>query len=197
MPDRQATVRRTTSETDVTVDLALDGRGQSECRTGVGFLDHMLDLLTKHALFDLKVAAAGDLQTDQHHTVEDVGIALGQALDRPLADRAGIRRFGAAAVPMEEALAQVAVDLSGRSTLVFQVDFGVEKTGDFDTALVEEFLKALVAQGRFNLHVMVPHGRNAHHIAEAIFKGLAVALRAAVEIDPRRTGVPSTKGTLA
>jgi len=196
MPDRQATVQRTTQETNVTVDLALEGQGCSKCRTGVGFLDHMLDLLAKHSLFDLTVAATGDLETDQHHTVEDVGIALGQALDRALGDRAGIRRFGSAAVPMEEALAQVAVDLSGRSALVFEADFGVEKTGDFDTVLVEECLNALVANGRFNLHVTVPHGRNAHHIAEAIFKGLAVALRAATEIDPRRSGIPSTKGTL-
>ena len=196
MPDRKASVRRTTKETDVTVGLALDGQGQPQCATGVGFLDHMLDLLAKHALFDLTVAATGDLKTDQHHTVEDVGIALGQALDRALGDRAGIRRFGAAAVPMEEVLANVAVDLSGRSALVFQADFGAEKIGQFDTALVKEFLHALAANGRFNLHVVVPHGHNAHHIAEAVFKGLALALRAATEIDPRRTGVPSTKGTL-
>jgi imidazoleglycerol-phosphate dehydratase len=196
MPPRQASVKRTTKETDITLDLTLDGRGRSECRTGVGFLDHMLDLLAKHALLDLAVQAKGDLQTDQHHTVEDVGIALGQALKEALGDHAGIRRFGAAAVPMEEALAQVAVDLSGRPALVFAVQFGVAKTGEFDTALVEEFMNALVANGRFNLHVAVPHGRNAHHVSEAIFKALAVALRQAVETDPRRQDVPSTKGRL-
>ena len=196
MAHRRARVERTTRETTVEVELDLDGGGRHESSTGVGFLDHMLDLLAKHSLFDLSVRASGDLQTDQHHTVEDVGIALGRALEKALGDRAGIRRFGSASVPMEEALADVAVDLSGRAALVFEVDFRAEKTGDFDTVLVEEFLNALSANGRFNLHVRVPHGRNAHHIAEAIFKALAVALRAATEIDPRREDVPSTKGTL-
>ena len=197
MPARKASIRRKTTETDIALDLTLDGQGRSDCRTGVGFFDHMLDLLAKHSLIDLKIAATGDLKTDQHHTIEDVGIALGQALDQALGDKAGVRRFGTAAVPMEEALAHVAVDLSGRAALVYQVDFGAEKTGEFDTALVEEFLHALARNARLNLHVSVPHGRNAHHIAEAIFKGLAVALRAAVEPDPRRRDVPSTKGTLA
>lgn len=193
---RQASVNRTTKETDISVTLVLDGRGEGSCRTGVGFFDHMLDLLTRHSLFDLTVTASGDVVTDAHHTVEDVGIVLGQALDRALGNRAGIRRFGTAAVPMEEALAQVTVDLSGRPALEFKADFGAEKTGEFDTVLVEEFLRAFVNNGRLNLHAVVPYGRNAHHIAEAIFKALALALRAATEPDPRRTDIPSTKGTL-
>jgi len=196
MPGRTATIERKTKETDITLTLDLDGRGEGACATGVGFFDHMLDLLSKHALFDLAVKAVGDLQTDPHHTVEDVGISLGQALDQALADRRGITRFGHGAVPMDEALAEVVVDLSGRSAFECRVFFSAEKTGDFDTVLVEEFLRAFANNGRLNLHVIVPYGHNAHHIAEAIFKALARALRAAVAIDPRQPGIPSTKDTL-
>jgi len=197
MSQRTASIERRTKETQIELTWDLDGSGQTEARTGVGFLDHMLDHLGKHSVSDLTVRAAGDVQVDDHHTVEDVGICLGQALGRALGDKAGIRRYGSASVPMEEALAQAAIDLSGRPALVFAASFTGPKIGTFDTQLVEEFLRAFVREGRLNLHVNVPYGTNDHHIAEAIFKAVAQALRQAKERDPARgDDVPSTKGTL-
>ena len=196
MAKRKAVVERQTKETSVRVELALDGGGTTSAQTRVGFLDHMLDLLGKHARFDLVVQASGDTEVDDHHTVEDIGIALGQALDQALGDRAGITRFGQAAVPMDEALAQVAIDLSGRGFLVLNADFGQEKIGSFDVSLVREFLQALASNARMTLHIDAPYGDDGHHIAEAIFKALARALAGAVSIDPRVRGVPSTKGVL-
>ena len=193
---RKAQLRRETRETQVTVKLCLDGKGRAQVATGVGFLDHMLLLLARHALFDLTVEAEGDRQVDDHHTVEDVGICLGQALRKALGEKRGIRRFGSAAVPMDEALAQVAVDISGRSMLIYRVPGLPEKVGSFDTSLVREFLQAFTSHAEVTLHVMVPYGEDGHHVAEAVFKGLARALREAVEIDPRERGVPSTKGVL-
>ena len=176
--------------------LELDGTGQSDIATGVGFLDHMLTLLAKHAAIDLSVQAEGDLEVDQHHTVEDVGICLGQALKQSLGDKSGIRRYGHFTLPMEETLATVAIDLSGRYAMVFRADFPSAKIGDFDSELVEDFWQALAANALCNLHVLVHYGRNSHHICEAVFKAAARALRMAVEIDPRTSGVPSTKGAL-
>ena len=196
MAERKAVVERQTKETAVRVELALDGAGTTDVRAGVGFLDHMLDLLGKHARLDLTVQASGDTETDDHHTVEDIGIALGQAIDQALGDRAGITRFGQAAVPMDEALAQVAIDLSGRGFLVLNADFGQEKIGSFDVSLVREFLQALASNARMTLHINAPYGDDGHHITEAIFKALARALAKAVSIDPRVDGVPSTKGVL-
>jgi imidazoleglycerol-phosphate dehydratase len=196
MASRQSEVRRRTKETDVTLSLALDGRGAAAVSTGVGFLDHMLDLLARHGLLDLTVKAKGDTHVDAHHTVEDVGICFGQALKEALGDRQGIRRFGDCAVPMEDALAQVALDLGGRGGLVFNVAFPAPKTGDFDVALVEEFFRALAGNAGMNLHVNVPYGKNSHHVAEAVFKSFARALDQAAQLDPRVKGVPSTKGKL-
>ena len=193
---RTASIQRRTAETDISLSVNLDGSGQSEIRTGVGFFDHMLTLLARHGAFDLKVHAEGDLHVDQHHTVEDVGICLGQALRQALGDKAGIRRYGHFTLPMEETLVTTAVDLSGRYYLVFQSPFPTEKIGQFDSQLVEDFWQALAANALCNLHVVLHHGRNSHHIAEGIFKSAARALRMAVEPDPRMTGVPSTKGTL-
>jgi imidazoleglycerol-phosphate dehydratase len=193
---RRAEIRRRTGETKVELDLALDGQGKADLESPAGFLNHMLALLARHALVDLRVKAAGDTAVDQHHTVEDVGICLGQALDKALGGREGIVRFGCAAVPMDEALAQVAVDLSGRPFLVFSATFPGERVGDFETELVAEFLQARATHARMTLHVSVPYGSNDHHIAEAIFKALARALKAAVALDPRVTGTPSTKGVL-
>jgi imidazoleglycerol-phosphate dehydratase len=193
---RTAAEARKTTETDTAVSLDLDGDGQTSVSTGVGFLDHMLDLLGTHALFGLEIRASGDTQVDAHHTVEDVGICLGRALVTALGEKKGIRRFAFASVPMDEALAEVSLDLSGRPFLVFDVTFPTEKTGDFDAQLAEEFLRALAMNAGLTLHVRVPYGRNTHHIVEAIFKALARALREAVAADPRITGVPSTKGTL-
>jgi imidazoleglycerol-phosphate dehydratase len=196
MPTRTATIKRKTKETDITLALKLDGTGKVDARTGVGFFDHMLDHIGRHGLFDLTIKAAGDLHVDQHHTVEDVAICLGQALREALGDKKGIRRFGCFAVPMDEALAEVAVDLSGRAALVFHCRFRGGKIGDFDVELVEEFLNGLAQNAQMNLHVNVPYGRNSHHKAEAVFKALGRALRMAVEIDPREKAVPSTKGKL-
>lgn len=196
MARKKVSVSRKTKETQVRVTLGLDGRGRAEARTGVGFLDHMLELLGKHALFDLTVRAAGDTQVDDHHTVEDVGIVLGQALDKALGDRAGVVRFGHAAVPMDEALAEAALDLSGRPHLVFNARFEQEKIGAYDVVLTREFLHALATNARLTLHVAAPYGTDGHHITEAIFKALARALAQAVARDPRVRGVPSTKGTL-
>jgi imidazoleglycerol-phosphate dehydratase len=197
MSDRAATIRRKTKETEIELTLNLDGTGQVSAETGIGFLDHMLDHLGKHSLTDLTVRATGDLEVDDHHTAEDVAICLGQAVAKALGDKAGIRRYGSAAVPMDEALATVALDLSGRPALVFNVRFTGDKIGTFDTQLVEEFLRGLANQCGMNLHVTVPSGSNDHHIAEAIFKAVAQAFRAAKEIDPQRGGeIPSTKGSL-
>jgi imidazoleglycerol-phosphate dehydratase len=194
---RTAQLSRSTNETKVELSLNLDGKGRANVRTGVGFFDHMLDLLSRHSLIDLSVAADGDLHVDQHHTVEDVGIVLGQAIEKALGDKHGIHRYGSATVPMDESLATVTVDLSGRPAFVFNVTFTGDTIGNFAVELVEEFLKALATSARMNLHVNVAYGTNNHHIAEAVFKALARALRQAVEIDPRRADdVPSTKGSL-
>ena len=189
---RTAAIKRQTAETDVELELNLDGSGASSIATGVGFFDHMLTLFARHAALDLTVRAKGDLHVDQHHTVEDVGICLGQALG----DKSGIRRYGHFTLPMEETLVTTAIDLSGRYYLVFQVALPAAKIGDFDSELVEDFWQAVAANALCNLHVVLHHGRNSHHIAEGVFKATARALRMAVEHDPRMPGVPSTKGTL-
>ncbi len=178
------------------MELSLDGGGEARVATGVGFLDHMLTLLAKHAAMDLTVEASGDLQVDQHHTVEDVGICLGQALGKSLGEKAGIRRYGHFTLPMEETLCTAVVDLGGRAYFVFQADFPTHKIGEFDAELVGDFWHAFATNALCNLHIAVPYGRNSHHIAEAIFKATARALRMAVEPDPRLPGVPSTKGRL-
>jgi len=196
MGDRTAEITRETKETKIRLKLGIDGGGNTSISTGVGFLDHMLELLAKHALMDLEIEATGDRQVDDHHTVEDVGICLGLALKEALGDKRGITRFGDVSVPMQEALANVALDISGRPALVFNVNFNTPKIGSFDAALAEEFLEGFVANGGVNLHVNVPYGKNDHHIAEAVFKGLAKALRKATALDDRATGVPSTKGVL-
>ena len=193
---RTARIDRKTAETEISLELNLDGSGQANIATGVGFFDHMLTLLAKHAAIDLSVAAKGDLHVDQHHTVEDVGICFGSALRQALGDKSGIRRYGHFTLPMEETLVTSAIDLSGRYFLVFQAAFPSAKIGDFDSELVEDFWQAAAANALCNLHVVLHHGRNSHHISEAIFKGTARALRMAVEHDPRMSGVPSTKGTL-
>ncbi len=196
MTKRTAIISRKTKETQVELTINIDGEGTSKISTGVGFLDHMLDLLTKHALFDLTIKASGDRIVDDHHTVEDVGICLGQAINKALGDKKGIQRFSNTSVPMQETLANIAIDISGRPALVFNVAFHTEKIGNFDAELIEEFLKAFITHAGINLHVNVPYGTNAHHIAEAIFKGLAKALESAVQIDERIKDVPSTKGIL-
>ncbi len=196
MTKRTATISRKTKETQVELTINIDGEGTSKISAGVGFLDHMLDLLTKHALFDLTIKASGDRIVDDHHTVEDVGICLGQAINKALGDKKGIQRFSNTSVPMQETLANIAIDISGRPALVFNVAFHTEKIGNFDAELIEEFLKAFITHAGINLHVNVPYGTNAHHIAEAIFKGLAKALESAVRIDERIKDVPSTKGLL-
>lgn len=193
---RTGSIERRTGETAVTVSLALDGSGDGERETGVGFFDHMLDLLARHGRLDLSVAATGDLETGAHHTVEDVGICLGQALDAALGDRAGIARYGQATVPMDEARATCAIDISGRGLLVFEASLPPGAIGNYDHELTEEFLRALAANAKLTLHVVVEAGANVHHVIEAIFKSLARALRAATAVDPTETGVPSTKGTL-
>src|SRR5437016_4599763 len=193
---RPAEISRKTKETDIRLALNLDGSGKSAARPGIGFFDHNLDLLARHSLIDMSVDAKGDLDVDAHHTVEDVGIVLGQALEKALGDKRGIYRYGWAIVPMDESLAQVAIDLSGRPAFVFNVVFTGHAIGDFPTELVEEFFKALATTARMNLHVAVPYGTNNHHIAEAIFKATAKALRQAVSRDPRSDEVPSTKGAL-
>ena len=194
---RTAKIERRTAETQITLSLNLDGAGQAQVRTGVGFLDHMLVLFAKHACFDVAIEAQGDLHVDQHHTVEDVGICLGQALRQALGDKAGIRRYGHFTLPMEETLVSVALDLRGRYFLVFQAEFPTAKIGDFDSELVEDFWQAAAANALCNLHILLHYGRNSHHLSEAVFKGTARALRMAIEIDPRTPGVPSTKGTLS
>ncbi len=195
-PARQANVRRKTNETDVSLSLNLDGAGDYDVSSSVPFLDHMLAHVAKHGLLDLNLKATGDIEVCPHHTVEDVGIAMGRAIREALGDKVGVRRYAAAAVPMDEALARLALDISGRGILVFRASFPVAKIGEFDTQLVEEFLRALATNAGITLHVEVPWGVNAHHIAEAIFKGLGLALRIAAARDEGRKGVPSTKGTL-
>jgi imidazoleglycerol-phosphate dehydratase len=194
---RQATITRTTRETDITVTVDLDGTGRSDCLTGVGFFDHMLDQLSKHSLIDLTVRANGDLHIDDHHTVEDIGIALGQALARALGDKRGIRRYGHFALVMDDARIEAALDLSARPWLAFEVDFPTHKIGAFDTELVREFFQALAVHGGITLHIDKVRGLNSHHIAEAAFKAVAKALRMAVEVDIRaQDALPSTKGAL-
>ncbi|MGI8715069.1 MAG: imidazoleglycerol-phosphate dehydratase HisB [Solirubrobacteraceae bacterium] len=193
---RTAEIDRRTAETDVQVHLALDGFGEGERDTGVGFFDHMLDLLARHGRMQLTVKARGDLQTGAHHTVEDVGICIGQALDQALGDRAGIVRYGQATVPMDESRAACAIDISGRGLCTLQAALPPGAIGDFDYELIEEFFRALAANARLTLHLTVERGTNAHHVIEALFKACARALRAAAAIDPTERGVPSTKGTL-
>jgi len=193
---RSATIERKTGETEVKVKLTLDGNGGGDRSTGVGFLDHMLDLLARHGRLDLEVAAAGDLQTGAHHTVEDVGICIGQALDQALGDRAGIFRYGNATIPMDEARATTAIDISGRGLLVFEAEMPVGAIGNYDHELTQEFLRALASNAKLTLHVSLEAGTNVHHVIEAIFKSVARALRAATTVDPTESGVPSTKGTL-
>jgi imidazoleglycerol-phosphate dehydratase len=193
---RSGEIDRQTAETRIHVSLALDGDGRGSRETGVGFLDHMLDLLARHGHLDLEVSATGDLETGAHHTVEDVGICIGQALDAALGDRAAIARYGHATVPMDEARASCVVDISGRGLLAFEAALPPGAIGNFDHELVEEFFRALAANARLTLHVVVEAGTNAHHVIEAMFKALARALRMATAIDPTERGVPSTKGTL-
>jgi imidazoleglycerol-phosphate dehydratase len=193
---RSADISRSTSETQVDLGLSLDGSGAGTRDTGVGFFDHLLDAVTRHGGLDLEVRVQGDLQTGPHHTVEDTGLAFGQALDSALGDRSGIRRFGHAVVPMDEARAACAIDVSGRPFLAFSGEFPAERVSDFDTDLAEEFLRAVANTAKLTLHLQVEAGTNAHHMVEASFKAFARALREAVEIDPGESGVPSTKGVL-
>ncbi|MEL6167662.1 MAG: imidazoleglycerol-phosphate dehydratase HisB [Pseudomonadota bacterium] len=194
---RTASITRKTTETDINVEISLDGTGVYDNETGVGFFDHMLDQLSRHALIDIRIRAEGDTHIDDHHTVEDTGIALGQALTEALGNKRGIRRYGACLLPMDDALVRAALDLSGRPHLVWTVDMPTPKIGTFDTELVREFFQAFATHGGITLHVDALHGINSHHIAEAAFKAVARALREAVEVDPRKAdAVPSTKGTL-
>jgi imidazoleglycerol-phosphate dehydratase len=194
---RQATIKRKTKETAIEVKVNLDGSGVCSAATGIGFFDHMLDLLARHSRIDISVKAAGDLHVDQHHTTEDVGIALGQAVKQALGDMAGINRYASVHMPMDETLSRVALDISGRPVLVFKVTFARDKIGEFDTDLVREWFQAFAMNAGMTLHVETLYGDNGHHIAESCFKGLARALRIAVAIDPRAKGeVPSTKGSL-
>jgi imidazoleglycerol-phosphate dehydratase len=193
---RKAEVSRTTAETALSVALDLDGNGTYDNATGVGFFDHMLDQLSRHAMIDLRTRATGDLHIDDHHTVEDIGIALGRALAEALGNKTGIRRYGSCLLPMDEALVRAALDLSGRPHLVWNVDFPSAKIGSFDTELVREFWTAVAMNARMTLNVACLDGANSHHIAEATFKAVAQALRMAVEPDPRAAGIPSTKGVL-
>ena len=193
---RTASVDRKTGETDIQLSIDLDGDGAGTRQSGIGFLDHMLDLFSKHALIDLSVAAVGDLHVDDHHTCEDIGIALGQAVDQALGDRAGIRRYGHFTLPMDECLVTAAVDLGGRYAFEYQAPIAAAKIGTFDTELVEHFWQSFAANSKSNLHVVLHHGRNAHHIAECVFKAVARAVRMAAEDDPRSNAIPSTKGVL-
>ena len=194
---RTATIQRKTAETEIELTLDLDGTGQSDIQTGVGFFDHMLTLLAKHAVIDLTIRAQGDLEVDQHHTVEDVGICFGQALRQALGDKKGIRRYGSCHLAMDDAQVRAALDLSARPFLICNLDFRASKIGSFDTELVQEFFQALSTHGGITLHIDRIHGHNTHHVAEAAFKAVARALREAVEPDPRRSdAIPSTKGAL-
>jgi imidazoleglycerol-phosphate dehydratase len=195
---RKATIERKTTETQVSCTVNLDGTGAYDVKTGVAFLDHMIEQLARHSLIDIALAAKGDTHIDDHHTVEDCGIALGQAVSRALADRKGIARYGSCDLPMDETLSRCTLDVSGRPFLVFKVSFAAEKIGSFDTELVREWFQAFAMHAGVTLHVESPYGANAHHMAEASFKALARALRQAIEIDPRQKDrIPSTKGTLA
>jgi imidazoleglycerol-phosphate dehydratase len=196
MSDRTASRERDTAETQIRLSLDLGG-GEASAETGVGFLDHMLDLLARHGGLGLRVQASGDLETGAHHTVEDVGIVFGQALDEALGDRSGIRRYGSAVVPMDESLGECAVDVSGRPLCVFDAELPPTSIAGFDTELAEEFFRAVANSAKLTLHVSVRYGNNAHHMIEACFKAFARALRVAVSIDPAERGVPSTKGTLS
>jgi len=193
---RRAELERSTNETAISIKVAIDGEGKSEIDTGVGFFDHMLDHLSRHGLFDLTVRAKGDLHIDAHHTVEDVGICLGKAFLEAVGVPKGIRRYGHAVVPMDEALAEVAVDFSGRPFLVFNADLPNGSLGNFDLELAQEFMQAFAVNARLTLHINLRYGSNTHHCIEGIFKALAQALRQALEMDPRNTGIPSTKGML-
>lgn len=193
---RSASIRRDTAETQIHLTLNLDGQGSAQVRTGVGFFDHMLTLLARHSLIDLDIQATGDLHVEAHHTVEDVGICLGKALTQALGDKAGIRRYGDATVPMDETLVTAALDLSGRPFCVWKAEIPLETLGTFSSQLAEEFWRAVSSSGCFALHVLVHHGKNTHHLIEGIFKATARALRMAVESDPRSPGIPSTKGVL-
>jgi imidazoleglycerol-phosphate dehydratase len=193
---RQSHISRKTKETEVNVSLELDGAGVSWVSTGLPFFDHMLTLMARHAAFNLEMTARGDLAVDGHHTAEDAGICLGRVLKEALGDKSGIRRYGSAVIPMDEALVLAAVDLSGRGFLAFDVNIPTARVGDFDTELVEEFLRALAINGEFTLHLKLLAGKNTHHVLEAVFKALARALRDAVAADGRLEGIPSTKGTL-
>ena len=193
---RTAEISRKTAETQINLFINLDGAGQHQISTGVGFFDHMLTLFARHGLFDLNVQATGDIHVDFHHTVEDVGICLGRAIQQALGDKQSIQRYGSLSLPMEESLVTSAVDLSGRFAFVYRVEFPTEKIGEFDTELVQEFWNAVASNALMNLHLVLHHGSNSHHIAEATFKATARALRQAVSIDPRQPGVPSSKGTL-
>lgn len=194
---RTAQISRKTAETDIQVEITLDGTGQYDNATGVGFFDHMLDQLARHALIDMKVRASGDLHIDDHHTVEDTGIALGQALSQAMGDKRGIRRYGSCLLPMDDALVRASLDLSGRPYLVWNVELPTAKIGTFDTELVREFFQAFSTHSGMTLHVDQLHGLNSHHIAEAAFKAVARALRDALEVDPRKSdAIPSTKGAL-
>lgn len=196
MSKRTAKISRKTGETDIALELVVDGSGKSEISTGVGFLDHMLELFAKHGLFDLTVKATGDTHVDFHHTTEDVGICLGQALAEALGDKAGIRRYGDCTLPMDETLVTAAGDLSGRVAFIWKVEFPSPKIGEFDTELVSHFWESVAQHAKMNLHVLLHHGSNSHHISEAAFKACARMLRIACESDPRRDGVPSSKGVL-
>ena len=193
---RTAEITRKTRETEIRLALDLDGQGTAEIRTGVGFLDHMLELFAKHSIMNLRVECKGDLQVDDHHTTEDVGICLGSAIAAALGEKEGIRRYGHCVLPMDETLVTCAIDLSGRPYWVWDAMMPTEKIGSFDSELVADFWHAVAVHGRMNLHVLLHYGRNSHHISEAVFKGLARTLRVACEIDPRVQGVPSTKGNL-
>ncbi|WP_075982897.1 imidazoleglycerol-phosphate dehydratase HisB [Bacillus massilinigeriensis] len=193
---RISSVKRTTNETDISLQLNIDGEGKADLHTGVPFLTHMLDLFAKHGQFDLTIDAKGDVEVDDHHTTEDIAICLGQVLREALGDKKGIKRYGNSFVPMDEALAQVVVDLSNRSHLEMRAQFPSQKVGTFDTELVHEFLWKLALEARMNLHVIVHYGQNTHHMIEAVFKALARALDEATTIDPRIKGIPSTKGLL-
>jgi imidazoleglycerol-phosphate dehydratase len=194
--ERQGSVSRKTRETEIQVELTLDGSGQSEVDTGIPFFDHLLDSFTRHGLFDLRLRARGDLEVDQHHTVEDVGITLGQAIRQACGDGSGLARFGSARIPMADALVQVDLDLSNRAYLVYQVELSRDWVGRFDAALVEDFLYALAMHAGLDLHVNLPYGHNVHHIVEGVFKGLGRSLDQATRIDPRIQGPLSTKGSL-
>ncbi len=194
---RSFEIDRKTAETEIKLVLNLDGSGRSSLSTGLGFLDHMLTLFARHSLVDLEVFCKGDTHVDGHHSAEDIGICLGQAIERSLGDKKGIYRYGHMSLPMDETLVQVAIDFSGRPYFVWNVTFPTPRVGEFDTELVEEFWHAVCVQAKMNLHVNLQYGRNSHHIAEAIFKALARAMRQAWAIDPREPGVPSTKGTLS